>query len=385
MPRMQRATPDDRHTRPLARLIAGLAGLMLLAAACGEEATTDGTAGTPTDGGAAVGRCGDPERLGEALNFYNWADYIDEAVLENFEKECGVRVTMDTYTSNEEMIAKVQAGNSGYSLVIPTDYAVEILIEQELARPLDKENIPNAANLDPKQLGLYYDPDNTYSFPYQYSTTGLAYNETAFAEPPTSWAVLFDQNEHCGESSLLDDQYETVGASLAYLGHSWNETSDAAHEEAIDLLLEAKDCISAFDSANFIGNLASGEVVVAEAWGFAAGIARLDNPDVRYVIPDEGGILWQDNFVVPVDAPDPYTAEVFINYMLEPDIGALITEYTFGFTPNLKVEPLLSDDYHGIITDGGIFIDDEVRERLEPSIRADTKRYADTYKAVTAG
>jgi len=379
---MLRGTPGNLSAH--LRLVAGLAALMLLAAACGEEAAPEGAGGTPT-GGAAVGRCGDPERLGATLNFYNWADYIDEKVLEMFEEECGVRVTMDTYTSNEEMLAKIQAGNSGYSLVIPTDYTVKIMIEQDLARPLDMENIPNSSNLDPSQLGQYYDPTNEYSLPYQYSTTGLAYNVTAFDEPPTSWAVLFDQNDHCGESSLLDDQYETVGAALVYLGYSWNETSDEAHEKAIDLLLDAKDCVSAFDSANFIGNLASGEVVVAEAWGFAAGIARLDNPDVEYVIPEEGGILWQDNFVVPADAPDPYTAEVFINYMLEPDIGALITEYTFGFTPNLKVEPLLSDEYHEIVTEGGIVVDEAVRERLEPSIRPDARRYSDTYKAVTAG
>jgi spermidine/putrescine transport system substrate-binding protein len=381
---MLRATPAGGYRFASLRLIAALAALMLLAAACGEEAAPEGGGGTPT-GGAVVGRCGDPERLGASLNFYNWADYIDEKVLEMFEEECGVRVTMDTYTSNEEMLAKIQAGNSGYSLVIPTDYTVKIMIEQGLARPLDMENIPNRANLDPKQLGQYYDPENEFSLPYQYSTTGMAYNATAFDEPPTSWAVLFDQNEHCGESSLLDDQYETTGAALVYLGYSWNETSDEAHEKAIDLLLDAKECVSAFDSANFIGNLASGEVVVAEAWGFAAGIARLDNPDVEYVIPEEGGILWQDNFVIPADAPDPYTAEVFINYMLEPDIGALITEFTFGFTPNLKVEPLLSDDYHEIITDGGIVVDDAVRERLEPSIRPDPRRYSDTYTAVTAG
>jgi len=247
------------------------------------------------------------------------------------------------------------------------------------------ENIPNVANIDPNQMGLYYDPDNTYSLPYQYSTTGLAYNASEFETPPDSWAVLFDQNDHCDRSSLLEDQREVIGAALVYLGYDWNETDPAAHEEALDLLLNVRECVTGFDSANYIGNLANGDIVLAESWGFAAGIARLDNPDVAYVIPKEGGTIWQDNFVIPADAPDPYTAEVFINFMLEPDIGALITEYAVGFTPNLEVEPLLSEDYHTIIDEGGIAIDDEVRERLTFQVRGEEHAiFAETWESLVA-
>jgi spermidine/putrescine transport system substrate-binding protein len=374
--------PFDRWG--LVRIAAALAALLLVAVSCGGGPQDGGGATSPGAGGT-TGRCGDPERLGDTLNFYNWADYIDEAILESFEQECSVRVRMDTYTSNEEAIAKIRAGNSGYSLVIPTDYAVQIMIDEGLLRPLDMANIPNVANIDPKQMGQYYDPDNTYSIPYQYSTTGLAYNVTAFDTPPDSWGVLFDQNRHCGQSSLLEDQREVIGAALVYLGYDWNETDPEAHEKALDLLLDARECVSGFDSANYIGNLASGEVVVAQSWGFAAGIARAENPDVAYTIPKEGGTIWQDNFVIPADAPDPYTAEVFINYMLEPDIGALLTEFTLGFTPNLKVEPLLSDDYHQIIDEGGIAITDEVRERLVWQVRGpEHDIFAKTWEQVVA-
>lgn len=388
------------------RSAAALTALALLAASCGGD--DDSGAGSPdaaeatapaapaeasespgtteasvSTGPAAVSdRCGDPARLGDSLNFYNWADYIDPAVLTDFESECGVTVTMDTYTSNEEMMAKVQAGNSGYSLVIPTDYAAEIMIESGLAQPLDMTAIPNAANLDPQQMGQYYDPANEFTLPYQYSTTGLAYNATAFDEPPTSWSALFDENQHCNQSSILDDQYEAVGAALVYLGHEWSSGDPAAHEAAADLLISARDCVSAFDSANFIGNLASGEVVLAESWGFAAGIARIDNPDVRFVIPDEGGILWQDNFLIPADAPDPYTAHVLINYMLFADVGAKITEFTLAFTPNPAAAALLSDDYHSIIDDGGIAITDDVRSRLTPSVHGDEELFGATWNAV---
>jgi spermidine/putrescine transport system substrate-binding protein len=388
----------------LRKHLALVAVLTIVLAACGDGGetadtadTTDTTAPETTDTTAPdtaagdattvpaiTGRCGDPDRLGTSFNFYNWADYIDPEVLAMFEAECGVSVTMDTYTSNEEALAKIQAGNSGYSLMIPTGYMAEILFEQGLALELDHSLIPNVDNIDPQQLGQFYDPDDIFSLPYQYGTTALAYNVNSFDTPPTSYAVLFDENQHCGQSSLLEDLHETMGAALQYLGYSFNSEDRAELEEAGELLIESKDCISAFDSANYIGNLASGEVVVAHSWSFAAGIARLDNPDVAYVVPDEGGVLWQDTFVIPADAPDPYTAHVFINYMLEPDIGALITEFTFGFTPNLEVEPLLSADYHEIITDGGIAIDADVRERLEDLRHSAADLKAELWREVLA-
>ena len=357
-------------------MLAAALPLMVLAS-CGGDDEGDATDAPVT------GRCGDENKLGDSLNFFNWADYIDTAVLTDFEAECGVAVTMDTYTSNQEMIAKVQAGNSGYSLVIPTDYAAEQMIQSDLVQKLDKSQIPNAKNIDPNQLGQYYDPDNEYSLPYQYSTTGIAYNKTAFDEPPTSWSALFDKNEHCNKSSLLDDQYEAVGAALVYLGYDFSSEDAEGHEKARDLLIEAKKCVSAFDSANFIGNLASGEVVIAEAWGFAAGIARLDNPDVMFVVPDEGGIMWQDNFMIPKDAPDAYTAHVLINYMLEADVGAKITEFILGFTPNLEAAKLLSEDYTTLINEGGIAVTDEVRSRLEPSKHGSSELFSGTWNAVT--
>lgn len=353
---------------------------VLIIASCGSD---DGDADGAGSGDAPVtGRCGDESKLGDSLNFYNWADYIDPEVLTDFEAECGVAITMDTYTSNQELIAKLQAGNSGYSLVIPTDYAAEQIIQSGLAQKLDKSQIPNAKNIDPNQLGLYYDPANEYSLPYQYSTTGIAYNQTAFDNPPTSWSAIFDKNEHCNKSSILDDQYEAVGAALVYLGYEFSSEDPEGHAKARDLLIEAKKCISAFDSANFIGNLASGEVVIAEAWGFAAGIARLDNPDVKFVVPDEGGIMWQDNFMIPSDAPDAYTAHVLINYMLEADVGAKITEFILGFTPNMEAAKLLSDEYIALIEDGGIAVNDEVRKRLTPSEHGSSELFSSTWNAV---
>jgi len=305
-----------------------------------------------------------------------------------FEEECGVDVTMDLYTSNEEAIAKIQAGNSGYDMLIPTDYAAKILIDEGLVQELNMDAIPNAANVNPDNMGMYYDPENAYSLPYAWSTTGIAYNSANFSEAPTSYAALMDLDTVCENSgfvSMLDDQRESVGMALQYLGHGLNSTDEAHHAEALELLRAQKECISGYNSENFIQTLAAEEVVMAGSWGFAAALSYLDNENIRYFIPEEGGIIWQDNMVVTADAPHPYTAHVFINYLLDPEIGAMLTEWTFGFTPNSAVEPLLSDDYYNTMETVGLMVDGETRERLEWVMRGEgAEVFADTWTSLKA-
>ncbi|MEM7535358.1 MAG: spermidine/putrescine ABC transporter substrate-binding protein [Chloroflexota bacterium] len=358
------------------------------AAPAAEEAASSEDSSEMAEAAEPSERCGDPEQLDDTLNFYNWADYIDENIITMFEEECGVEVNLDLYTSNEEAIAKIQAGNSGYDLSIPTDYAAKILIDEGLVQALNMDAIPNAANLDPASMGMYYDPENTYSLPYAWSTTGIAYNTTYFDEAPTSYASLFDLEQVCANSgfvSMLNDERETVGMALQSLGHSANETDPAAHDEALALLQAQKDCIAGYNSENFIQTLAAEEVVMAGSWGFAAALSYLDNENIRYFIPEEGGIIWQDNMVIPTDAPHPYTAHVFINYLLDPEIGAMLTEWTFGFTPNTAVVPLLSDDYYTTMETVGLLVDDETRERLEWVLRGEgAEIFSETWTTLKA-
>lgn len=366
--------------------------LALALAACVPAAPTPAPAPAATVAEAEKvesGRCGDREKLSDQLNFFNWADYFDEEVLTMFEEECGVKVVMDLYTSNEEAIAKIMAGGSGYDVSIPTDYAVKVMSDQGGLMPLNLEWIPNHVNLDPKNLGMYYDPDNTYSLPFLWSTTGIAYNQKYFPEPPASYDVFFDPEKLCqhkGFVSLLDDPRETISMALLYLGYSVNETDPEVHKQVLDLVRAAKPCIAGFDSENFIRTLASEEVHMAGAWGFAAALAYLDNENIRYFIPKEGGIIWQDNMVIPADAPHPYTAHVWINYLLEPDIGARLTEWTFGFTPNLKVLPQLSDEYYNVMESVGALVDDETRARLQWQRRdmEGAEIFAETWTAIKA-
>ena len=378
-------------------LLSIMLALAILVAACDsteeaepvQPAATEKPTEEPVEEPAESDRCGDRSKLSEQLNFFNWGDYIDEEILVQFEEECGVEVVMDLYSSNEELIAKIQVGNSGYDLVIPTDYACGIMADEGLLLELNMDDIPNAEYLNPQTLKMYYDPENKFSLPYQWSTTGLAYNITAFPDgPPDSWAAVFEPEqlcEHRGFVSMLDDPRETLAMALIYLGYSPNETDPAAHQEVIDLMLAQKECLAGYDSDNFIQALSAEEVVMAEAWGFAAAIARSENENIYYVIPKEGGDIWQDNMAIPVDAPHPYTAHVFINYLLEPDIGAQITEYTFGFTPNLAAEELLSDYYYDLMEEGGLLPDDETLERLHWLVRGEGfDIFNDTWTAIKA-
>lgn len=334
-------------------------------------------------------RCGDKSKLSPELNFFNWSDYIDEEIFPMFEEECGVKVTMDLYSTNEDMIAKVQAGNSGYDVIVPSDYAVEIMINDNLLAELDKANIPNIKNLKPETMGMYYDPENKYSLPYQWGTTGLAYNVTAFPDgPPDSWAAIFEPDQVCQNSgfvSMLDDERESIGAALKYLGYSYNDTDPAHQEEAKNLLLGQKDCLAGYNSDNFNQTLAAEEVMLAHAWSGGTALARDENENVFFVIPKEGGSIWQDNMAIPADAPHKYTAEVFINYLLEPDIGAMISNYNYYFTPNAAAEPLLDEYYFNLLKDGGMLVDDEIMSRLEWIKRDENSIiFSDTWTAVKA-
>lgn len=355
----------------------------LLVACGGREPAAE-----PTAASATSARCGDPNRLDARLNLFNWTDYMDPAVLEQFTAECGVRLVVDYYSNNEEMIAKLQVGNAGYDVVFPTDYAVGILRERGLLAEIDFANVPNIANIAPRWRNMSFDPDNRYSVPYQWGTTGIAYNTAYFPEPPTSWAVLFDPEQVCqhkGFVSMLDDERETVGAALRYLGYDFNDTDPTHQDEAAAVLIAQKTCLAGYDSDNFPFLLASDELVLAHAWNGSAVLASLENDQIAFVIPEEGGTVYMETMVIPVDAPHKYTAEVFINYILDPAVGAQITEYLYYYTPNQAAAALLSAEYDDVMRAGNYLLDDATFNRLSWTVRnAATSIFSDTWVRVRA-
>ncbi|GAB4432275.1 MAG: spermidine/putrescine ABC transporter substrate-binding protein [Chloroflexi bacterium OHK40] len=374
-------------------------GLLLALAACGgaPAASPGNEYGGATDapaGGETAATDGevDRSRLSGELYFYNWSDYVDPAILEQFQEEYGVEVIVDTYDSNEDMLAKVRAGNSGYDIVVPSDYAVQTMAIEDLGLPLDKSMLTNWTHLDPELLGQYFDEENAISVPYLLGLTGIAYNTEAFPEGVDSWAAMFDTAQvanYQGKLSMLEDERETPGAALKYLGKSLNETDPAALEEAQALLIAQKPLLAAYNSADVNRKLASGEYVIAHAWSGTAMQARnglgdefSGNPAITFVIPKEGGTIWMDNLVILKDSPNAYTAHVFINFLLRPEIAAQNAEYVGYITPNQDAVPLLSQEVRDLY-DAGYAPTDENIDRLEWIVRDEsTSAFTDLWTVV---
>ncbi len=362
-----------------------LALLLPVLAACGGGEVVSpgneyGTGGSDTDSSSTVGADGvDRSRLANELYFYNWSDYIDPELLEDFEAEYGVRVILDTYDSNEDMIAKVRAGNSGYDIVVPSDYAVQIMGEENLLLELDRSLLTNYGSLETDLLGLYFDPTNTLSLPYFYGITGIAYNRAALEElgiatPVDSWSLLFDPGlagQISGRFSMLDDEREAPAAVLKWLGRSVNETEPSELSEVEAILINQKPFLASYSSSDVNRRLASGEYIAAHAWSGTALQARSGlegefsgNPDINFVIPQEGGVIWMDNVAILADSPNAYTAHVFINFLMRPEIAARNTEWVGYLTPNAEAVDLLSEELTTLYAEG-FAPSEETLERLE--------------------
>lgn len=331
------------------RLVLLLLVLALLVAAC-SQAPAQETQGAGSDAAAVTSeRCGDPSRLSNSVSFYNWSDYIDPEILTMFEEECGVSVVYDTFSSNEDLLAKMQAGATGYDLIVPSDYMVTIMLQLGLLKELDHANIPNLVNLGERFRDTPYDPGNRFSVPYQWGATGLGYDADVVTPAPDSLAAIFDPEQaaqNAGRISLLNDARETIGAALKYLGYSINSTDPAQLEEAKQVLLAIKPYVLTFDSDTFGDLLVSGETALALGWNGTIYLALSENEgrNLGFAVPKEGMAVFTDNLAIPASAPNPYTAEVLINYLLDAEIGAMITNYTLFPTPNEAAMEFIADE-----------------------------------------
>jgi len=340
----------------LLRLLAVLATLSLIAAACGSSSdSVESTDGGSDDGaGAATSGCEAGQTDGD-LAIYNWSEYMDPDLKNDFEAEFGVSVTEDNYDSNEAMQPIISAGGSGYDFIVPSDYMVSILIESGDIQKLNKDAIPNIGNLLPEfASGLPFDPDGTYTAPYQWGTTGLGVDLAVTGDDvPQTWGLLFDPelaaqyNLEGSYATLLNDPRETLGAALKYLGYSLNTTDEGQLAEAGKLITDAKDRVAAFDSDQYDELLATGESSVAHGYSgnFIVQFGEADNPDqYSYFVPDEGGTRWVDNMAIPKDAPHPCTAHTFINYLLDAERGAQLTNWNFYASPNAAAEEFIDEE-----------------------------------------
>ena len=207
---------------------------------------------------------GDSDSQKKQLNIFAWAGYVSDDIREGFEKEYGVNVLIDTYASNEDLLAKLLAGATGYDIIMPSDYMVSILIKQNLLAELNRDNIPNFQNISPLFLGKYFDAENQYSIPYTFGTAGIAYDSAVVSPAPDSWTVLWDA-QYKNQFSMLDDQRETIGAALKLLGYSLNTTDPKEIKAAKEKLIAQKPLVKQYKSeAEEL--LIAGDVVMAHCW-----------------------------------------------------------------------------------------------------------------------
>ena len=280
------------------------------------------------------------DRADRVLNLYLWSGYLEPETVRAFEERFGARVNLEFYDSNEAVLAKLQSGNVAYDVVVPSDYMVTILVKENLLHPLDYTRLPNVEHLDPKFMGIPGDPQNRFSIPYTWGTTGIGFRKDKVKGPVTGWDALWAP-AHRDRILMLDDVRESFAAALRRMGESINTTDPRILAKARDLLAEQKSLLRAYNSSNFEDALLSGDAWVAQAYNGQIYRAHLEDPNVEYVIPEEGSTLSVDSLVIPVSAPHKALAHDFINWVLSPQVSAEITNTTLWSSPNLGARPYL--------------------------------------------
>ena len=325
--------------KKLALLTASVLTLSLVLSGCGGG--TSGNSEEPGSGDKGV------------VNVYNWGVYIDESVLEDFTAETGIEVVYDTYESNEAMYGVLKNDGASYDVIIPSDYMVSRMIEEDMLQPINFDNVPNFADVDPELKNPDYDPENLYSVPYMWGLLGIIYNTTMVEETPTSWETMFDER-YADNIFMFNNSRDAIGIALKYLGYSYNTTDPAQITEAVDLLIQQKPLVNSYGMDDIFEKMQSGAVAIG-AYYYGDFLTMQEvNPDLAFCLPEEGTNLYVDAMCIPKNAENKENAEAFINYMCSTQAGLKNSEEIWYSTPLLSV-----------------------REELDPEVAADPYAYPD--------
>jgi len=289
----------------------------------------------------SVAVSGDAHAEGK-LNIYNWGDYINPDVLTRFTEDTGIEVKLDTYGTNEELLAKIQSGATGYDIVFPSVHMRDIMQKLDLLHDAKVNTLKGFENIDPANKRSLVDPESSFCLPYAWGAVGVFYNKAEAGEINT-WDDFFALPDKGKKITMLDDLRETIGVALIKNGYSVNSTDSGELKEAEAWLLERKDKISAF-SYDIVSLVQSGDIAAAH-WYVGATLYTLEEPDkLGFVIPEEGATMYQEDICVLKDAPNKDSAIKFLEFYMQPEIAALNTLQQVNGTANMPARELLPEE-----------------------------------------
>lgn len=282
---------------------------------------------------------------GEELYFYNWGDYIDEDLVAQFEEETGITVISENYDSNEAMYQKIKNGGSNYDLLIPSEYMVEKMINEDMLEKLNFDNIPNAKNIDSRLLGTVTDPENLYTVPYMWGTLGILYNKDMINEGDVvdSWEILWDK-DYEKNIFMYNSQRDSFAVALKKLGYSLNTVDANELEEAKELLILQKPLVTAYVGDTVKDSMINGEAALAVVYSGDAVYCQTLNESLDFAIPKEGTNIWFDCMVIPKGAENKENAEKFIDFLCRDDIATINSNYIGYTTANINAIENVDDE-----------------------------------------
>ncbi len=348
-------------------VLALLAGIFALSG-CGAESVT-------LDTSKLVGNYDVPELRGTEINVYNWGEYVSKGaegtldVITAFEEVTGITVNYTMYDSNEDMYAKLKSGGASYDVVIPSDYMIARMIAEDMLQPLDFANIPNYSYIADDFKDLYFDPENAYSVPYTGGMVGLIYNTTMVEGTPDSWSVMWDE-AYAGNILMFNNPRDAFGIAQFLLGQSVNTTEASEWEAAADKLIEQKPVVQSYVMDEVFDKMESGEAAIAAYYGGDYLTMADVNPDLAFVYPKEGTNIFVDSMCIPSNAGNKAAAELFINFMCEPEIALANAEYLCYLCPHTAV---LEDERYTLRGNEVLYPKEEVKTEYFHNLDRDTQ------------
>ncbi len=282
------------------------------------------------------------------VNVYNWGEYIDESLFNEFTAQTGIKVNYQTYDSNEALYGKLAGGTTGYDVIIPSDYMIGQMIDEDMLEPLDFDNIPNFSDIDPSLKNPEYDPENLYSVPYMTGILGIIYNTTMVddGEDMETWDVLWNE-KYSGDILMFDNSRDTIGIALKKLGYSYNTTDDTQIIAAVDELLIQFPLVQAYVMDDIFEKLEGGNAAIGVYYYGDFLTMHEVNEDLAFAVPREGTNLYVDAMCIPKGAENKENAEAFINFMCSTDAGLRNCEETYYSSPLLSVREELDPELSG--------------------------------------